>query len=233
MEGFENNIENNEELEQFEDFDVEDDIDFADFDLDEEDDSPKTRYMRPHVVNLQSKHVKYRFAEELAKALRVEKSMRADAIVDGSFIFGDFIEAFIVTHNVLCEEMTISTLSLSQNNIDSLANLKRNGYIKQLNLIVSAYFYSHEKFNLIPYIYEQLDFDDNFQLAVARTHTKTCQFRTGGGKFIVMHGSANMRSSQNIEQFTIEENESLYAFYEEYFNELTEKHKTINYGIRK
>ena len=97
---------------------------------------------------------------------------------------------------------------------------------------MSAYFYSHERHSLIPYIYEQLD-NGAFQLAVARAHTKTCQILTKGGKKIVIHGSANMRSSQNIEQFTIEENKPLYDFYEAYFEELLDKHKTINYGIRK
>lgn len=221
-----------EDSEDFADFDVEDDIDFGYFSIDEESEHPKTRYMTPHIAQASSICVRYRFAEELAKALRVAEGMRADAIVDGTFIFGDFIEAFVTMHNVFCEKMIISTLSLSQNNVDSLVNLIRGGYIGELQLIVSAYFYSHERHNLIPYIYEQLD-NGLFQLAVARVHTKTCQILTKGGKKIVMHGSANMRSSQNIEQFTIEENKPLYDFYEAYFEELLDKHKTINYGIRK
>ena len=91
--------------------------------------------------------------------------------------------------------MTISTLSLSQDNIDSLANLLDWGYIDELNLIVSAYWFSHERWSLVPYCYERLDKEDKFQLAVAGIHTKTCQFETLGGKRIVIHGSANLRSS--------------------------------------
>lgn len=74
--------------------------------------------------------------------------------------------------------------------------------------------------------------DNRFQLAVADIHTKTVHFNTSGGRKIVMHGSANLRSSGNIEQFTIEENPELYDFYEEKFSKILEKYATINHSIR-
>ena len=37
---------------------------------------------------------------------------------------------------------------------------------------------------------------------------------------MVIHGSANLRSSGNIEQFTIEENPELYDFYEDLFENI-------------
>lgn len=110
--------------------------------------------------------------------------------------------------------MVVSTLSLSQNNIDSFKNLLKYGWIEDLSLIVSAYFYSNEIRVLIPYIYRNLDIDNKFQLAVAGIHTKTCHILTEDGRKIVIHGSANLRSSANVEQITIEENEQLYDFYE-------------------
>lgn len=93
---------------------------------------------------------------------------------------------------------------------------------------MSAYFYSHERRGLIPYIYKRLDVENRFQLAVAGVHTKTCQFRTLGGRYVVMHGSANLRSCGNIEQFTMEENRELYDFYDG----IVERYKTINKQIR-
>lgn len=126
MEDFEKEIFVDAE-DDFSDFDVEDDIDFGNFEIDEEGQTPKTRYMTPHIAEASSICVRYRFAEQLATALKVQEGMRADAIVDGTFIFGDFIEAFVTTHNVFCEKMIISTLSLSQNNVDSLVNLVRGG----------------------------------------------------------------------------------------------------------
>jgi hypothetical protein len=46
--------------------------------------------------------------------------------------------------------------------------------------------------------------------------------------YIVISGSANLRSSNCIEQFTITESEELYNFYKEWFESLRE-----NYSILK
>jgi len=48
----------------------------------------------------------------------------------------------------------------------------------------------------------------------------------------VMHGSANRRSSGNIEQFTMEDNEELYNFYDEVFVSILERYRTINKQLR-
>lgn len=102
-----------------------------------------------------------------------------------------------------------------------------------INLIISDYFYAHERGSLIPYIYDNLDKEDRFQLASASSHTKITMFETLGGKKIVMHGSANLRSSSNIEQFTIEENPGLYDFHFEYHKRIIEKYLTINKDIKR
>ena len=52
------------------------------------------------------------------------------------------------------------------------------------------------------------------------------------GKNIIIHGSVNMRSSSNIEQFVIEDNEELYNFNKDYKLKIIEKYKTINKSIR-
>lgn len=192
----------------------------------------ETRYCKPKLYALRSSQVIYEHAEELARTIDLREQKRYDVIVSGNFIFGDFIEAFLKIWNVQCSEMVITTLSMSQDNIDSLEGLIKGGFIKKLDLIVSAYFYSHERRGLIPYIYEHLDIDNSFQLAVAGLHTKTCQFRTLGRRHIIIHGSANLRSSGNIEQFTIEDNEELYDFYKGVFDKIAERYKTINKQVR-
>jgi hypothetical protein len=167
----------------------------------------------------------------MAKDIKVEKDTRIFAIINGSFIFGDFIEALIVENNWGIKEMTISTLSMSDENIDSLANLINGDYLDKLNLIISTFFYANE-YNrgtcLVNYMYEQLDKDNKFQLSVAATHCKTCIFETHCGLKIVIHGSANLRTSDNLEQIMIEENETLYNFNLEYQEQIIEKFKTIN-----
>ncbi len=192
-----------------------------------------SRYIKPKKDNsIPYKRLKYKNAEKLAKDLDFKALDRVFVVVDGSFIFGDFIEAFIVNHNILVKEITLSTLSMNQDNVDSLKNLIDAGYIEKLNLIVSDYFYSHEISNLIKYAYEKLDHEDRFQLAVCRTHTKIYQMETEGGKFIVMHGSANLRSSDNLEQFVIEDSKEIYDFNQFYFKNILERYKTINKSIK-
>lgn len=198
-----------------------------DFDINTND-----RYCKPAMSR--SKNVKYKNASELSKAIEIKQNERYFCIIDGSFIFGDFIEAFIYDRAIIVKEMTISTLSMSQENIDSFYNLMKNGYIEKLNIIVSDFFYSHERHNLVKYMYDKLDFDDRFQLSVCRTHTKICMFETemNGGRKYVIHGSANLRSSDNIEQFMIEENKELYDFNYHFHKKIIDNFATIKKSLR-
>ena len=180
--------------------------DFSSFEVDFEVEF-ESRYIKPPKTKEIAEHnLKYANAEKLAKDINITTDSRYFVIVNGSFIFGDFIEALIIEKHYRVKSMTISTLSMSENNVDSLAGLLDLNYIDELNLIVSDYFYSHERHNLTPYIYQELDKNNKFQFAAASTHCKVCIFETYCGKFIVLHGSCNLRSSSNIEQFVIEEN---------------------------
>lgn len=192
----------------------------------------ETRYVKPQIRPVRQGYICYDNALKLAADLPLDYGTRYDVFVGGSFIFGDFLEAFITRNNAKCLRLLISTLSLNQNNVDSLANLMQLGYVDRLDLIVSAYFYSHEAHSLIPYMHEHLDVGDRFQLAVASVHTKTAQFETLGGRKVIIHGSANLRSSGNIEQFTLEENAGLYDFYAEHFDRIIERYATIRKAIR-
>lgn len=191
-----------------------------------------TRYINPKwSPELTSAQLKYRNAEKLAEDIILHENSRYFAIIDGSFIFGDFIEALVVNNNLLVEQMLISTLSMSEDNIDSLANLLNGGFVQELNLIVSDYFYSHERHNLIQYAYDELDKDNKFQLAVASSHCKICIFASGSLK-VVIHGSANLRSSSNIEQIVIEVNDDLYDFIHDYQMKIVNHYATIKKSIR-
>lgn len=162
----------------------------------------------------------------------IDLTERTFVIVNGTFIFGDFIEALIVEKDLKVKSMTISTLSMGENNVDSLALLLNNEYVDELNLIVSDYFFSHERWNLVKYIYQELDKNNKFQFAAAGSHCKICLFETYCGKFVVMHGSANLRSSSNIEQVMIEDNRELYDFNFDYQSRIIDKYKTIKKSVR-
>lgn len=194
-----------------------------------------TRIHNPkHQPEMLAHKVKYKNALQLAKDIGIldKDGQRVFAVVDGSFIFGDFIEAYLVTHNLLAKRMVISTLSMSQENVDSLKNLLTGDYLEQLDIVVSDYFYSHERHNLIKYMYEHLDINNSFQLAVCRTHTKITLIETECGKWLTIHGSANLRSSDNIEMFSIENSKDLYDFNLEWHDEVITKYQTINKMVR-
>jgi len=186
------------------------------------------RYCKPRQLkNLKPRQLKFSNARDLAKQTVIGNSEKINVLVSGNFVFGDFIEAYFREHNIQTDRMVLTTLSMNKYNVDSLKSLMVGKYVKNLDVIVSSFF-AHEKDNLIKYIYETLDFDDRFQLAVVRSHTKTVLFKTLGGKYIVINGSANLRSSNNIETFTIEECKETYDFHLEYSERILDKYKTIN-----
>jgi hypothetical protein len=224
-----------EEFDELDDFnEVSNELDFNMEDFGEEfeiSEKFESRYIKPpKSKELSERRLKYSLAKDLA--LGVDLSERTYVIVNGMFIFGDFIEALIIEKGLKVKSMTISTLSMSCENIDSLDTLLDCGFVDELNLIVSDYFYSHERHGLVKYIYETLDKDNKFQFAAAGSHTKIIMFETYCGKHIVIHGSANLRSSSNIEQIMIENNLELYNFNKEYHDRILEKYKTINKSVR-
>jgi hypothetical protein len=193
----------------------------------------RDRYHNPaKYKGIKEKHVKYSHALRAANYIELGEGLRSHMITAGSFEFGDFLEALLKERQIQCRAMSISTLSMSQNNIDSLGNLLHDGWVDRLDLIVSDYFFAHERQGLMPYLLNELDHEDKFQLAVAGSHTKIITFETYGGKKFVMHGSANLRSSGCLEQTTIEENPGLYDFYTAFHDDILREYSVINKPIR-
>lgn len=213
------------------DFDADFNLDdFSDVEIDMELEF-ETRYIKPPKTK-PNKFLKYQNAKKLAQEINELKTHKYNIIVNGSFIFGDFLEAFIVGYNLKVKELTLSTLSLSIDNVDSLSNLFKGKFVEKINLITSGYFYSHEKYNLIPYLLNELDLDNKFEYAAADSHCKIYMMELLTGEKIVIQGSVNLRSSDNIEQFTIEMDTDLYDFYYEYQSSIIEKYKTIDKTVR-
>ena len=198
-------------------------------------DEIETRYIKPPPPRqIKKKNIRYEYAQQLAQDLDIGEGTRHMALVSGNFIFGDFIEALFVAKNIHTKRLQISTLSMSQENIDSLANLMNGGFVDSLDLIVSAYFYAHErgKGGLIPYLHKTLDKDNSLQIAVAGIHTKVVTFETDGGKCITMHGSANLRSSRCVEQVMIEEGRELFQFFTDMNESILKQYSTIKKEVR-
>lgn len=213
-------------------------LDLGEFDLSASLDAEiETRIIKPtYYRTIPDRMIKAEHASDLVRDIKPERGMRVHAVISGNFIFSHFIRAFLIDNNIKAKRMVISTLSMSQDCIEALRDVCDLGYCDKLDLIVSAYFYSHERHALVEYLYESLDNDDSiagFQLAVAGTHCKTVQIETTGGAKIVIHGSANLRSSGCIEQFTIEENSELHDFHNEYADAILSVYSTIKKEVRR
>lgn len=227
-------------------FDIDFDLDFdlADFQLIDrmtenlgETPEPQGRILQPRVEKGEILHkVMFENAEEFADQISLDPNVRTFAWVSGSFIFGDIVEALITRRRIGIKRLYIATLSLSQENIDSLKNvmLLMGDDLEKLVLVVSGYQYSHEKFNLVPYMYEELDDGtDRVQIAFGGYHAKIIAIETVYGNTLIIHGSANLRSSNSIEQIMVEQSRELFDFNAGIMDGIAERFGTINHNAEK
>ena len=208
------------------DFDFDDDL-FSD----DSSDKFKTQYAKIKRYN-RPKVVKYEYAKDMAAQIgKVKENEHIFALVSGNFIAGDFIEAYLEENDLFAEEIIIATLSLSKENVDSLKNILEWKRCGRMGLLVSDYFFAHERKDGIEYIIETLNYD-GFLLAAAAIHTKITLIKTFCGMNLVIGGSANLRSSRNIEQITIDNSKELYEFNREWIVGLLKKYQATHKSLR-
>ena len=110
--------------------------------------------------------------------------------------------------------MYIASLTVNEENIDTILYLKKNKYINKLTIMLSAYFYSHYKNTTCKYLLDKLD----CELLIIRNHAKIILIDVNENIKIVITGSANLRSSMTYEQIEIIASCELYNYYLEFFN---------------
>lgn len=212
------------------DFDIDD---FAIIESDEGfsyDERPSdVRYWQPRVDKREIlRKGNFKYARDFVRNVNLEPDSRTYAWVDGSFIFGDIVEAFADTGILYPKHVIMATLSMSQENIDSLKNCADYYGLEKIDIVLSDYFYSHEKFGLVPYLYRTLDVADRLDVAFAHIHTKIIGIETHMGNKLLIHGSANARSCGAIEQVMCECSPDLFDFNAKIIDELIEKYGVIN-----
>ena len=187
----------------------------------------KPKYRKPQ-------RVCYEHAREFARDIEFTEGMSTFAFVSGNFIFGDFIEALVEQRKLGIKRMTIQTLSMSQDNIDSIANIVDMCPVESLTIVLSDYWFSHERSGLVPYLHNELTRDDmETRIAYASCHTKIFNIETLAGRKLTIHGSANMRSSRNIEQLQIDQCDELYEFVEDFTQRIVDNYAVLNEGAKK
>lgn len=218
-------------------FDLDLDFDLGDFDLvqkGEPREQPLVRIMRPRMdLDDIGRYAAFENAEVFARQLDLTPGARTFAWVDGSFIFGDVVEALITERRVGVKRLYITSLSFSEENIDSLKNVMTimGDELEKIVLVLSGYQYSHEKYRLVPYMYQELDDGTNrFQCAFGGWHCKIITLETVLGHTITIHGSANLRSSNSIEQVMAEvDNRDLHDFNARIMDDIAARFGTINH----
>lgn len=101
-------------------------------------------------VPAKTSKVLYRNAEKIVNDIDFKpKNQHFFCFLAGDFVYGDFIEAVFEKTQFKTDELIISTLSLSSVNIQSLKNLLEGGYVKKLTLVLSSFFYAHERHKFI------------------------------------------------------------------------------------
>lgn len=147
------------------------------------------------------------------------------AFVSGKFIFGDFIEALCYVHGLHPEAVYLTTLGMGKNNVDSIVNLVDYLGAGKVNLIVSNYFISVERRKLVPYMVQEFS-GRPIDVAVLASHCKICLVECEAGKIIIA-GSANLSSSNNVEQFHVFHDDALFDWLRGRLDDVMERFTVI------
>ena len=117
-------------------------------------------------------------------------------VVRGDFVFADILP--VLLNKSSANLIAISTLGLSKKNAEMLAEMKSSGQCRRLIVLVSHYFSQVDKIGTFAEV-ESILGDD---IRVARTHCKVVLIDAPPNAYVVA-GSANLRSSDTAEQFSI------------------------------
>jgi hypothetical protein len=135
------------------------------------------------------------------------------AVVRGDFILADIIP--LILGSSRADILAISTLGMSRDNAALLAELRAAGRVGRILLLVSHYFSQVDKTGTFREVVSIL----GDAVKVARTHAKVILV-SAAPSFFVIEGSANLRSSDNIEQFAIWNDEELLKWHLDWMQEV-------------
>lgn len=125
---------------------------------------------------------------------------RTHCLLRGDFVLCDLIPAIIADRG-RCVDLHIATLGLSAANADSLAGLRARGLVDRITIVCSHYFSQVDKNSTYMQVTTKLE--GKATIRVTRSHAKVICIETQAGDCFVIEGSANLRSSDNVEQMVI------------------------------
>lgn len=171
------------------------------------------------IPRLSTRPVAFENAERMVE--RIDYGKDYFAFVSGKFIFGDLIEALCYKKRLAPSVIYLTTLGMSAENVDSIVNLVDYLGCRKVNLLVSHYFAQVEKNKLIPYMKQEFA-GRPVDVAVLQSHCKIALIRSGKGDTLIS-GSANISSSNNVEQFIFMHDEGTIRFVQEKLDHIMER----------
>jgi len=158
--------------------------------------------------------VKPEHAGELVRQIAdLEEGDRLHAVLPGNFVFAEILTQ--LAERMKPESVTLATLSLSKQNVDALAAALDAGHIGRINFLISEYFAATNK--AIMQHMEQAAQNRRWRIGTKRTHAKIATLDTN---HLVIETSANLRSSQNVEQLSVFRDRALHDFHAGWIAEL-------------
>lgn len=159
-------------------------------------------------------------AHEMVEHMSLAADDRLHCVVRGDFVLCDIIPLVIKARGS-CPHLRIATLGLSASNAATLVGHQERGLIGDITLIVSHYFRGVDR--TTTYREVRAILDGRARVAVTRSHAKVILLPTSGGDFFSLEGSANLRSSDNLEQMVVVNDRDTHDFHAGWIDELAAK----------
>lgn len=156
-----------------------------------------------------------------------EEGGTTHCILRGDFVLGDLIGKLMETG--YCAHLRIATLGMSVYNAQMLARLHQEGKVGEISLVLSHYFEQVNKSTV--YADCRSILEGKAKIHVMRSHAKIILMARAGKRgeepkdWLVMEGSANLRSSDNLEQMTIFNDREVYEFHREWMDHVMDQPK--------
>lgn len=139
-------------------------------------------------------------------------------ILRGDFVVGDLL-TLLLDGNLHCPHLRLATLGMSHENAKTIAALVKTGKVGRCSLVLSHYFASVNKSTVFFDVEQELA--GLATITVMRNHAKIVAMeRQGAGPedWLAIETSANLRSSDNLEQMTIFNDRDVHDFHAEWID---------------
>ncbi len=154
--------------------------------------------------------VKPENALAILDALPAKEGERMHAVTPGDFVFCDLLTA--ICRKLKPEALYLSTLSMSKKNADAICAEVAAGQPPRAMLLLSNYF-AGTNGEIFDHLKRRAEQTPGVTVGTLRTHAKVALFDCGAAGKLIIETSANLRSSDNVEQISAFMDADLFEFH--------------------